>query len=105
MNEKELLLVLMKETGINKTTLSDLAGYKSKSAVTEILNRQGMRVEILVKLLEALGCELVVRYKNKEWYMTHPSTEPKPKLDLNTLLTDDESTIQPKKSGKRIKLL
>ena len=75
MNEKEVLLQLMSETGINRTTLSNLVGYSSKSAVTEILNRQGMRVDIFVKLLEGLGCELVVKYKDKEWYMTKAQEE------------------------------
>ena len=97
MNEKDILLQLMKETGINKTTLSELAGYNSKSAVTEILNRKGMQVNILVKLLEALGCELVIRYKGKEWFMTDTPT----KLDIKALLETDEPE---EKTGKRIKL-
>ena len=118
MNEKEILLQLMKETGINKTTLSELAGYNSKSAVTEILNRKGMQVNILVKLLEALGCELVIRHEGKEWLMTetplsnstmdeHESIV-STKLEepvVNTPTVEKQPAAEPARTGgKRIKL-
>lgn len=63
MNIKELLLTIMKAQGMTQTTLSEKAGYKSKSAITEILNRRGMKVEILMKLLSVMNCELVVKDK------------------------------------------
>ena len=69
MNEKEVLLDVMKTVNINQTTLGEKAGYKSKSAITEILNRRGMKVDILLKLLSAMDCELVVKHipSGQEW--------------------------------------
>ena len=69
MNEKEVLQDVMKSVNMNQTALGEKAGYKSKSAITEILNRRGMKVEILLKLLTAMDCKLVVRHSEsgKEW--------------------------------------
>lgn len=69
MTEKEMIVDVMKTLNINQTTLGEMAGYKSKSAITEILNRRGMKIDILLKLLTAMDCELVVRHPDsgKEW--------------------------------------
>ena len=69
MNEKETLREIMKTLNLNQTMLGEKAGYKSKSAITEILNRRGMKVDILLKLLSAMDCELTVKHKEsgKEW--------------------------------------
>lgn len=69
MNEKEILQDIMKTVGMTQTALGEKAGYRSKSAITEILNRQGMKLDILLKLLTAMDCELVVKHvpSEKEW--------------------------------------
>lgn len=69
MNEKEVLIAVMKFLNMNQTTLGEKAGYKSKSAITEIMNRRGMKLEILLKLLSAMDCELIVKHPSsgQEW--------------------------------------
>jgi transcriptional regulator with XRE-family HTH domain len=72
MNEKEIVREIM---GIRKWSQADLAreaGFKSQSNITGLLNnnKNGIRIDNLVKMLNAMGCEIVVRDKmgsDKEW--------------------------------------
>lgn len=112
MTEKDVVLSVMTEVGVNKSELSNMAGYSSKSAVTEILNRTGMKVDILLKLLNAMNCELIVRHDGKEWIIDTSnapatfspkqtkSTATRSSVDLDTLLSDEPT----KTSTRKIKL-
>lgn len=72
MNEKDIVREVM---GIRKWSQADLAreaGFKSQSNITGLLNnnKNGIRIDNLVKMLNALGCEVIVRDKmgsGKEW--------------------------------------
>lgn len=72
MNEKEIVREIM---GIRKWSQADLAresGFKSQSNITGLLNnnKNGIRIDNLVKMLNAMGCEVVIRDKmgsGKEW--------------------------------------
>lgn len=72
MTEKEIVREIM---GIRKWSQADLAreaGFKSQSNITGLLNnnKNGIRIDNLVRMLDALGCEVVVRDKmgsGKEW--------------------------------------
>ena len=72
MNEKEIVREVM---GIRKWSQADLAreaGFKSQSNITGLLNnnKNGIRIDNLVRMLNAMGCEIVVRDKmgsGKEW--------------------------------------
>lgn len=77
MNEKEVLQDIMKFVNMNQVTLGDKAGYRSKSAITEIFNRRGMKVDIMLKLLAAMDCELIVKHKEsgKEWTIEQQQTD------------------------------
>lgn len=93
MNEKDIIKEVMAESGINRVTLGEMCGYKSKSAITEIMNRTGMKVEIFSKLLSAMGCEIIIRRVSTgtEWRLdddTSPSPI-KPIVNLDTLLADE----------------
>ena len=65
MNEKEALRLAMKARGLNQTVLAEMAGLKRQSNVSEMLRSSSMRVDNLVKLLDAMGFEVVIRDKNK----------------------------------------
>ena len=72
MNEKEIVKEVMALRGWSQATLAKEAGFKQQSNVTGLLNRgeNGMRVDKLAKMLNAMGCEIVVRDKmgsGKEW--------------------------------------
>lgn len=72
MNEKEIVKELIEMRRWSQEKLAKEIGYKSQSNINAILNRDtnGVRSDLLVKMLNALGCELVVRDKmgsDKEW--------------------------------------
>ena len=71
MTSKDLIREIMKERSYTQRVLADKLGYKSQAAVAERLKgATEMRVDTLVKMLECLDCELVVRSKlrdRKEW--------------------------------------
>lgn len=68
MNEIEIVKALMKEKGMSGKTLAEKLGYNTPSAVTNRLQSKTMTVEMLVKLLDAMDCELIIKNKvgNKE---------------------------------------
>ncbi|MDD6715729.1 MAG: hypothetical protein PUF49_05065 [Firmicutes bacterium] len=53
---------IMHTRGFSNETLSKQLGYKHASGVSERL-RSDIRVSILLKILDAMGCELVIRSK------------------------------------------
>lgn len=72
MNSKKTIKAIMADRGWSQQKLAEEAGYQSQSNITGILNRgnSDMRVDLLVKLAAAMGCEVVIRDKynpKKEW--------------------------------------
>ena len=72
MNEKDVVKEVLSVRGWSQAKLAEECGYKYQSNVTGLLNRgeNAMRVDKLLEMLKALGCELVVRDKmgsGKEW--------------------------------------
>ena len=63
MNEKEILREVMRIKGYNQTLVAAKAGFKYQSNVAEMLRSKNMRVDNLIRLLETMDCELVVRSK------------------------------------------
>lgn len=75
MTEKEVVREVMSIRGWSQSKLAEEAGFKSQSNITGLLNNntKGIRIDNLVKLFEAMGCEIVVRDKmgsKKEWVIT-----------------------------------
>lgn len=80
MNAKNTVKEIMKVRGHNNRTLAAKLGYVSQNGdvlPTGVCNRlsgaQEMRVDTLVKFLEELDCELVIKSKTadkKEWTIT-----------------------------------
>ena len=73
MNEKEIVREIMELRGWSQALLAEKAGFKSQSNITGLLNnnKNGIRIDNLVKMLHALGCEVVVRdtmsKEKREW--------------------------------------
>ena len=72
MNEKDIVKEAMKTLGGNQTQLAEATGYKTQSAVSSRLTGNRMRVDTFVKMLSAMGYEVVVKstspQKNKnQW--------------------------------------
>ena len=80
MTEKEIVKEVMLLRKWSQAKLAEEAGFKSQSNITGILNRgkNGIRTDQFIKMLTALGCELIVRDKmgsKKEWKVTLPFEE------------------------------
>lgn len=71
MHTKDIVKEIMRIRGWSQSKLADEAGFKSQSNVTGILNRHSsMRADNLVQMVEAMGCEVIIRDKmgsGKEW--------------------------------------
>lgn len=70
MTAKDVVKEIMGVRKWSQSKLAEEAGFKSQSNVTGILNRgTSLRVDNLVQMIEAMGCELVIRDKTAgtEW--------------------------------------
>ena len=63
MNEIEVVKALMKTKGVSNKLLAEKLEYNTPSAVSNRLQGKTLTVEMLVKLLSAMDCELVIRNK------------------------------------------
>lgn len=75
MNSKTAVRAIMKDRGFTLQHLADEAGYSNRMAINQRLSTgtSEMRVDSLVKMIEAMGCELVIKSKlkdRKEWRIT-----------------------------------
>lgn len=72
MTEKKVVREVMKLRGWSQPTLAAEAGFNNQSNISGLLNnnKNGIRIDNLFKMLNAMGCEIVVRDKmgsKKEW--------------------------------------
>ena len=72
MNEKEIVKEILAMRKWSQKDLAAEAGFKSQSNITGLLNnnKNGIRMDNLLKMLSAMGCEVVIRDKmgsGKEW--------------------------------------
>lgn len=76
MNAKTAVTEVIEDRQITRAYLAQKLGYSTISAVTERLkasSKNDMRVDTLVKFLEAMDCTLVIRSNlkdKKEWVIT-----------------------------------
>ena len=72
-NTSNVIKQILKFRDLTQRELADKAGYKSQSNITGLLNQGDMRLSGLIKMVEALDCELIVRDKkgtSQEWIIT-----------------------------------
>ena len=72
MNASEIIKELIRFRGWSQSILAEKAGFKSQSNITGILNNSkgGIKIDNLVKLAGAMGCEVIIRDtmgSKKEW--------------------------------------
>lgn len=81
MKVEEIIKSLMKIRGFSNQALAEKLGYTTASGVSEKLRRsQGMRLDTLVRMAEAMDCEVVIRSKLKdkgEWKVSAVGREEK----------------------------
>ena len=62
MKSSEALRSLMEADGVSQAELARKMGYKGQSSVGNALSRDnGMRVDVFIKMAQAMGYEVVVR--------------------------------------------
>lgn len=59
MTTKEVVKDIMRSRNLTNQTLADKLGYKYASGVSERF-RSDMRISVLLRMLDAMGCELIV---------------------------------------------
>lgn len=84
MNDKQIVKAALTRTGTTQAALSGKIGYANKTSLATMLSRpSNLRMDVLFKILDALGFEIVIRPKNKD-----DKTE--------WLLADNENPIETK---------
>lgn len=71
MKSNEVVRAVMSADGITQANLAAKMGYKGQSAVCNALSREnGMRVDVFVKMMNAMGYDVVVRRGKDEITVT-----------------------------------
>lgn len=78
MTIKRIIEEALKSVGWTQSTLAEACGYKGQAGVGMALSRKnGMRVDVFVKMLNAMGYDVVIQSKNpnankNKWVLTLP---------------------------------
>lgn len=114
MKPNEIVKDIMKFRGFSNASLATKLGKSTASAVSNPLSREnGMRIDTFLEMIDAMGCEIVVRDKmgsEQEWVIDIVSEPKYPMPDevkQETVETQNQTTpptTEKKSSGKRIKL-
>lgn len=71
MKSNEVVRAVMSADGITQVNLAAKLGYKTQSGVGNALAREnGMRVDVFVKMMNAMGYDVVVRRGKDELIVT-----------------------------------
>lgn len=71
MKSNDVVRAVMTADGITQTELARKLGYKTQSGVGNALSRDnGMRVDVFVKMMNAMGYDVVVRRGKDEMSVT-----------------------------------
>ena len=71
MKSNEVVRAVMTADGITQANLAAKLGYSGQSAVGNALSREnGMRVDVFVKMMNAMGYDVVVRRGKDEMTVT-----------------------------------
>jgi len=71
MKSNEVVRAAMKQDGMSQANLAAKCGYKGQSSIGNALGREnGMRVDLFVKMMNAMGYDVVVRRGKEEMVVT-----------------------------------
>lgn len=71
MKSNEVVRAVMSADGITQMELANKLGYKTQSGVGNALSREnGMRMDVFVKMMNAMGYDVVVRRGKDEVTVT-----------------------------------
>jgi len=83
MDEREIIRTIMQDMNFNHKLLAEQCGYSSHTSISNKLNAPTMTVESLYKMLQALGCELVIRKGDKEYVVSHSPEDIQKRCDFD----------------------
>ena len=63
MNEIEIVKTLLKSKNVSHSVLSKKMGFATASGVSNRLQGKSMTVEVLLRMLDAMDCELIIKNK------------------------------------------
>lgn len=83
MNANDIIKSAMATKGVTQKGLAQKAGIKNQSQISEMLSRNSVKADVFAKLLNGMGCDVIVRDRvsSKEWVLG--------KIDLDALLEDE----------------
>ena len=71
MKSNEVVRAAMKADGISQANLAAKLNYKTQSGVSNALGRDnGMRVDVFIKMMNAMGYDVIVRRGKEEMMVT-----------------------------------
>ena len=71
MKSNDVVRSVMSSDGITQMELANKLGYKTQSGVGNALSREnGMRVDVFVKMMNAMGYDVIVRRGKDEMSVT-----------------------------------
>lgn len=71
MKSNEVVRAAMKQDGMSQANLAAKCGYAGQSSIGNALGREnGMRVDLFVKMMNAMGYDVVVRRGKEEMVVT-----------------------------------
>ena len=65
MNAKEIITTAMKQSGLNQTQMASMIGMNNQSGFSMALGRADLKVGFFVKVLNAMGYEVVVKKRSR----------------------------------------
>lgn len=105
MTEKQIIREILSLRRWSQQKLAEESGFKSQSNINGLLNAtsKGIRIDTFLKILDATGCELIVRDKmgsKKEWVVdTQTASASAPKSLEEQLLAGEITFDQAVKQG------
>lgn len=70
MELKDAVKDVLYKKGKTQQWLSEKMGYSSRQVLNDALNRGNIRLGTLLRICDALGCELAILYKDWEYTLT-----------------------------------
>lgn len=65
MTAREIITSTMKQSGLNQTQMAAMIGLKNQSGFSMALGRADLKVGFFVKVLNAMGYEVVVKKRSR----------------------------------------
>lgn len=66
MSTKEMMRSIVNESGLTLATIAEKAGYKRITNVSEFLRSENMRVDNMVRILNACGYKVIIKPERKD---------------------------------------